>query len=537
LIALVSEAPARVDEIRPDLSKEVADLIDRCLKKDISDRVQHANEVAAVLRNLSNERLTSEPAVSQPTVSLNISSKEESIGVLPFRSLSRDTDDEFFAEGISEEIINALSRLPDVKVAARTSAFSFKGKNEDLRVIGEKLGVRRILEGSVRRSGDRVRITVQLVDATTGYHLWSERYDRESGDVFDIQDEIARKIASHLTATISSTLDAAIVHHGTKDVDAFRIYAQGRSLLEHRTADEMWRAVSCFERAIERDPGYAHAWTGLADALVLLEDYRFAAFESLTSRAKEASVRALELDPELAEAHASRALLHGLRREGEAALEELEKAIFYKPNYADAHNWLGWLLVILGKASRGVKYSKRAVELNPLSPEALSNLSLAYLAIGDYQQALKEAQRSKEIQPYFETAMFFEGLSHFFLKDFDRAKSILQKISVPWAGQGPMGVVGLAHVASGEITTAKKLLSELKESDAACAALIHLAMGEHEAGLALFETVDRWDYWPTLSILTLFPDVFEALQDDPQYKNLKRKVLAFWGMKPDPSAE
>src|SRR4051812_9043682 len=235
-------------------------------------------------------------------------SPEVSIAVLPFLSLSADPENEIFADGMCEEIISSLAQLKNLHVTARTSSFAFKGKHVDLRVIGEQLNVRTVLEGSVRKSGNRLRITAQLVSAADGYHLWSETYDREMKDVFAIQEEIANSIAQRLEVTIDSD-QRPLFRAGTDNLEAFKFYTQGRSLFFQR-GPHVIRSVECCKQAVSLDPTYALAWSGLADAYNMVGFYGLARPESCLPRAREAAQQAIALDSSVAEAHTSLAMSH-----------------------------------------------------------------------------------------------------------------------------------------------------------------------------------------------------------------------------------
>lgn len=530
LTAILSDTPRNVCDLRPDLPAELAGVIERCLRKDAAERLASVGELHAALRGMFDDIALRGVRNARPGSGAH-GTGGASIAVLPFNSLSAEPEDAFFADGTAEEIINALGRLPDVKVAARTSSFSFKGKDVDPRVIGENLGVKTILEGSVRRFGRRLRISAQLVDASTGYHLWSERYDRELVDVFDIQEEIARSIASRLTATLLAGSSDAFVRQGTSDLEAFRLYTQGRMLFDQRTGSGMHRAVPYFQNAIERDRNYALAWSGLADTLVMLEDYQVVAAGSVVESAREAVQRALALDPNLAEAHTSRGILETLLRNGPAAAEALQRAVALRPSYADAHNWLSWIQVVLGQHAAALASAERSVELNPLAPEPLSNLSLAQTASGQAERALRTARRAREIQPDFETSAFYEALALVHLGRFGDARPILQKIAVTWAPSSPEGVLGLVAVALGDAGGARTSMERLRGlDDFAGVGLIHAALGEIDDAFAAFEQVSRWDYWPTLAIHSFFADVVGPLRADPRFAAVDRAIDASWNV-------
>ena len=298
----------------------------------------------------------------------------------------------------------------------------------------------------------------------------------------------------------------------------------------------MRRSVDYFRQAIVRDSSYALAWAGLADALWLLEDYGYAEPGSLLPRAGDAARRALALDPDLAEAHASLGMLHFKSREGPDAIRELQLAVDLRASYAEAHNWLSWVLPLVGNPNDALERAKRAVELDPLSPEAVNNLSLSYLFNGEEERAVQEARRTQEISPDFGTGHFYVALALYHVGRLAEAKSILRDLSVPWAGSGPLATLALAHVATGDTTRARELLDHLREVDQPFnMGLVLAALGEEELAFEAFQEVDRWGYWPTLAARYLFPGVLGPLREDPRYDRLLREVDRSWGLNPDGS--
>ena len=496
-------------------------IIERCLEREAAKRFASARELHRALQSLDPDDEAPAPA-RRPT--------RASIAVLPFTSLSADPEDAFFADGTSEEIINALGRLPDVKVAARTSAFSFRGTSEDLRAIGAKLGVGTILEGSVRRAGRRLRISTQLVDVTTGYHLWSERYDRELVDVFEIQEDIARSIAARLTDTLTARRSGE-PRRGTQDLEAFRLNTQGRALAEQCTAAGLQAAVPCFQGALERDGRYALAWSGLADALLLLEDYQIVERGTVLPAARTAVDRALELDPNLAEAHASRGLMQGHLRESPAAMAAFRRAVELRPGYAAAHNWLAWAQLLSGDRAGALHSAERSVELNPLASEPLSNLALALTANGRPEEGRRAARRVCEIEPAFETGIFYEAVALYAMERFDDAAALLNGVSITWSPSAPTGLKGLTEFARGQPAAGRRCLRELHaQEDLAGAALLHAACGEIDEAFEAFDRVDRWTYWSTLAYHNFLEPVLAPLRTDPRFPSVDRAVRRSWGL-------
>lgn len=323
----------------------------------------------------------------------------DSIAVLPFLNLSADPENEFFADGITEEIINALAQIEQLHVVARSSAFSFKGKHLDLRVIGEQLNVRTILEGSVRRSGSHLRITAQLVKVADGYHLWSERYDREMKDVFDIQDDIARSIVDRLKVSLEGDRLGPLVKAATKNLEAYQLCLKGRALLNKR-GSAIPQALECLQRAVTLDAEYALAWVGLADAYTMIGYYGFALPEASMPKAKDAARRAIVLGPSLAEAHNAMACVCVLyERDLAQAEREFLLALELNPRYIQARCWYAFFYLGcgVGRWDEGVAHATLAVESDPLSSYANAVLGATYLAAGRRAEAVSASERAVEL--------------------------------------------------------------------------------------------------------------------------------------------
>jgi len=324
---------------------------------------------------------------------------EDSIAVLPFTSMSADPSDEFFADGMTEEIINALAQIEQLHVVARTSAFSFKGKYIDVRAIGRQLNVRTVLQGSVRRAGNELRITAQLVNVEDGYHLWADRFDREVKDIFEIQDEIARSIAERLKITLKAGDQERLVTAETSTLESYQLYVKGRELL-YRRGGVISRAAECFEREIALDPDYALAWAGLADSKTVLGYYGFARPEANTHQALEAARRAVTLGPSLAEARNALAMASLMGAWDRTTAErEFLHAIELNPSYPQARDWyaLFFLQFSEGRLEEGVEQAKLALKADPLSSYAHGVYGLTCGNAGRRLEAVQACQRSVEL--------------------------------------------------------------------------------------------------------------------------------------------
>ena len=328
-------------------------------------------------------------------------SVEDSIAVLPFVNLSADPENEFFSDGTTEEIISALAHIKNLHVVARTSVFAFKGKQVDLRTIGAQLKVRTILEGSIRRSGDRLRITAQLVNAADGYHLWSETYDREMKDVFAIQEDIAHSIAERLEITLDAGKQT-FHRSGTASLQAFKLYTQGRAFFFQRGV-RLLSAVECFKKAVNLDPEYALAWSALADAFNMVGFYGLARPDACMPYADDAAQRAVALDPALAEAHISRAMSYLLFDWDRSRAErEFLISLKLKPHHSMARTWYGlfYLNWVAGRFEEAVEHTRTAVQLDPLSAWSRAMHACAYLP-HDVGRCLETVDEILKIDPDF----------------------------------------------------------------------------------------------------------------------------------------
>src|SRR5688500_4782461 len=370
-----SEPVPSIREVFRDATAEMESALQKALAKDSTDRFPTTIEFA---RALVASHLTT-PDGSLLTQSGSGSAK--SIAVLPFISQSADPEGEYFADGVAEEIINALSKIKALKVSSRTSSFSFKGKNEDIREIGRKLQVGTILEGSVRKSGKRLRVTAQLVNAKDNSQLWAERYDRELEDVFEIQDEIAAAIVDALRVVLTEDEKRAIEKVPTANVEAYEFYLRGRQFFhQHRRRSHEF-ARQMFDQAIELDPGYALAHAGVADCCSFLFQY-YDASPKYLKRAESASKRALDLAPHLAEAHASRGLAVSLTGQFELAEKEFQKAMQLDPKSFEAAYFYGRACNAVGKLDEAAKWFERAVAVRPDDFAAYMLLANCYQALG-----------------------------------------------------------------------------------------------------------------------------------------------------------
>lgn len=358
-----------------------------------------------------------------------------SLAVLPFVNMSGDAANEYFSDGISEEILNVLARTPELHVAARTSSFSFKGKTLEVPEIARALNVRMVLEGSVRKQEDRIRITAQLIDAKTGFHLWSQTYDRKLQDIFAIQDEIAKAIGNELEVKLVRPADASKTSVGTTNLAAYDLYLRGIALWQMRRGDALWQAIDLFEKAAATDPEFAQAYAGQALVYAVVADYsgRISYAESLT-HGKDFAERALALDPTLPEPYAALGSIANSENRRATADALLRRAIALRPSFATAYQWRGTLLMGNGDLAGGLASLEKASSLDPRSLVVGDNHGWALLALGRYAEAKARCARVLEFAPTHLGNLITIAMADLLSGDFDAARPMLERVA---AAQNP----------------------------------------------------------------------------------------------------
>jgi serine/threonine protein kinase/tetratricopeptide (TPR) repeat protein len=407
--SIVNDTPEPLARYKSDVPEEFQKIVSKAMEKDLRTRYQYVDELGADLRKLKME------LQSGVTTTLETTGKvTPSIAVLPFANLSADKEQEYFCDGMAEDIINALTQLEGLRVLARTSAFAFKGKHEDIREIGRKLSVGTLLEGSVRKVGGRVRITAQLINVGDGYHIWSDRFDRDLSDVFAIQDEISLAIVERLKVKLLGDEKEKMLKRYTSNLEAYDLYLKGRFHWNRRTPESLKKAAAHFEEVIRKDPEYALAYAGLADCCSMLEQVRMIPAKEAFPKAKTLANKALEIDETLAEAHTSLAYVLWCFDWDWIGMErEFRRAIELNPNYATAQQWLAMALLCLGRTSEAVQGMKRALELDPLSLIINTAASWMYIYSGQEEKAVKQAEKILDMDPTF-------GFVHHILADVNR---------------------------------------------------------------------------------------------------------------------
>ena len=387
----------------------------------------------------------------------------KSIAVLPFDNLSRDPDNAYFCEGVQDEILTRLAKVSDLKVISRTSTQHFKSTPDNLPQIAKQLGVAHILEGSVQKASDQVRVNVQLINALTDAHLWAETYDRKLTDIFAVESEIAKTIAETLQARLTGSEKSSMAKTPTVNPEAYELYLKGRFFWNKRTGDDLRKSIEYLKQAIAKDPGYALAYAALADSYGLLRFYGGASPAESVVPAEAAAKKALELDDSLAEAHASLGLIATEELEVNRAVTELERAIQLNPNYATAHHWLGLALATLRQSDRSIGELKRALELDPLSMIINADLSIIYLYARRYDAAEAQARKTLEIDSRSFVAHYYLGAALQLTGRLKEAIPEFQKAVELNNDPYSIAMLAQAYARNGQTDEARKLLAHLNE--------------------------------------------------------------------------
>jgi TolB-like protein len=456
MYSILNEHP----ELHERVSTKAEILVKKCLKKNVKERFQNIDEVLNVLQSLKKEH---EFGVTEDRISLPKS--VPSIAVLPFADMSPQHDQEFFCDGIAEELINALTHIQEIHVVARTSAFSFKNMNTDIREIGRKLNVEHILEGSVRKSENRVRITAQLVKVTDGYHLWSEKYERDMEDIFAIQDEISIAIVDNLRIKLLREEKAAILKRHTDNLEAYNLYLKGIYFLRKYTVEGFENAIVYFERSLKMDPNYAVAYYGQAEVFYAITYWGNIAPNQAYPKARICTKKALEIDPSLAEAHAGLGLVNAFYDwDWDPAEKELKEAIRLNPNSAIIHMSYSWYLSLVERHDEAIMRAKRAQELDPLSGLIGAHVGLACIWASRYDKAIDELQMILAITPDFYLAHYYLGLAFRAKSMFDQAifefeKAVVLGPKAPW----PAMILAATYFEAGKKVEGMKLSERLEQ--------------------------------------------------------------------------
>lgn len=515
----VTERARPVRALRPDAPAGFERVLEKALAKDPAERYPTIAEFCDALT-----RARSEP--SRP-----FTMTARSIAVLPFVNSSPDPDNEYLSDGITDELINALAKVEGLRVASRTSAFALKGKAQDVRAIGALLEVSEILEGTVRRSGENLRITASLTSTDDGRLMWSERYDRKLHDVFAIQDEISRTIVTTLRATSFADLAAPATDRHTDNIQAYGLYLRGRYAWNKRTSEAVTEGIQFFEQAIALDPNYALAYTGLADSYSLHLDYRNVAVHEGHQKAKFYARKAIALDESLAEAHASLAwslFIYDWR--WDEAASEFRRAIELDPRYAPAHQWYAFQLASQGHFDEALIEAHTAQENDPGSVSVRRSLGYCYLYARKYAQGRYHLDRAIAMNPTAEESYRIQGLLLTFEKHYAAAERVLRDgltLAPEW-GTTTKATLAYSLAQAGDASMAKAFAAELLERRATeyvspvDLAVVHMAIGDKEKALDWVErAIDERRGWA--AYLRVHP-LADSLRGEPRFDALVKRM-------------
>jgi eukaryotic-like serine/threonine-protein kinase len=567
LAAQAIEQPERIQKKRSGLPPALADLVTRCLEKRPSDRPQSASELLTELELIPTSTGGTQPAwiasgrkrnllaiagaavillavlgafLYKRAVLAPASSEGNaltSVAVLPLFNVGGDTASEYFSDGMTDELANALGKLPGLHVVSRTSSYTFKGRrNADAAEVGRKLHVQAFIGGTVRRAGDRLRVTAQLTNVSNGLELWSDSYERPAGDVFQVQDDIARSIADALRLKLGaraagrSSIESA-ASRGTNNLAAYDAYLRGIYLWNRRDAANLIHAISQFERAVAIDPRFGRAYAAMASVYALLPEYTDAAPPDAQRRARDAAGRALAIDSTLAEPHTALGLVAMHDWDYPTAEKQYLKAIALEPEYATAHQWYGEYLLRTGRIDSGTVEVRRAIALDPLAPVLESVLSFALNIAGRYDEAIAAAKRGIELAPTAGIIHSILGSSYLGKGEYSqgvREMETAARLDANIASR--QGHLAYAYGFSGDTIRARAVLAKLtvraksEKISPIAFAYAYVGLGETDAALSALErAVDEHDIaFSNLSLLTQHP--WDPLRRQPRFTRILERL-------------
>jgi TolB-like protein/Tfp pilus assembly protein PilF len=513
--AILNQRPNLPSSINRGIPASIDDIVRKAIAREKSERYATAAKMRDDLRAAITAQAS--PAEVAP-----------SIAVLPFSDMSPQKDQDYFCEGIAEELLNALTKVEGLRVVSRTSSFQFKGRNEDIRGIAEKLNVACVLEGSVRKAGSRLRVTAQLIQASNGYHLWSDRFDRDMEDIFAIQDEIASTIVETLRTKIGVRSPVAasppkLVKRYTDNVEAYNLYLQGRHFWNTRLASQVKQGIECFKRAVKIDDSYALAYTGLVESLWSLAAYVFVHPREAYSQVKVYAAKAIELDESLSEAHYAQGMVkHFFEWDWDGARAAYSRAIELNPKSAMAHSWYAYLCAILNE-DQTIALSARAMELEPFSPYIAATAGYAAHMVRRFELARQRLDRALELDPDHVLASWMRALVGLFLSEGAESVARLEKV-VNTAGRVPLylGFLGSAYGRMGQMTEAQQIADELEAmckvryTQPMSLAWVYSGLCDREATLTYLEQ----GYTERDPLLIFVDSQIDFVRDDPRFQQI-----------------
>lgn len=569
IYSILNEEPEPLNELNPDIPAALADVVQKAMAKEKEDRFQSAADLLQELKEIRDRLKTGKDKAAYKksrkhtgfltplktgivllaTAALILvgylyfspdqaaATGEVRIAVLPFETLG-DKQNTTFTKGIHGGLLTRLSNISGLKVTSRTSTLQYAENVKPIPQIAEELNVDWIVRGEVQENSDRVQVDARLVFAPEDRQVWANNYQRvlTANNLFEIQGDLALEITGELETRLSVDERNRVERKPTENLNALRLFIEGIGLLEQRTPEAVLASVDYFMKAIEEDPGYAPAWAVLGEALIYIDFYKYDTMDNYSITPREATDKALSLNPDLAEAHASQGLLFYTQKRGTRAIAELERAIELQPSLETAQNWLGFLYLLVGQPEEAHEHARRAIELNPLAPASHLYPSLSYLALGDAEEALREVRRAKEIQPEWGEIYAFEGVMLYHNQRYEEALEILA-IADSLIGREAQSVwlpdvaslIALTKMAIGEKSEGYPYTGEgATEINPFWPGIQEAAMNNREAALARFDEIEQFSMWPNLSLRYFFSDVLGPLRSDARYEELLERMNRQW---------
>ena len=557
--AILTRPPASVRSINPNLPPRLEAIIEKALHKDRGQRYQHAAEILADLQQLKRDTesggldgaadtasvrtVSTNPlssasnpgsrAATQPSGSFRaprVAKVISSLAVLPFENVSRDPENDYLSDGITGSLINNLATVPKLRVMARSTVFRYKGREMDPQAIGRELHVRAVLTGRMMQSGGSLRIGTELVDVATGSQIWGAQFDRKPGDIFTIQDEISSEISGKLRLQLTRAEKKRLVRRHTEDAEAYRLYLQGRHHWNRWTEEGFYKAIGYFQQAIQKDPSYALAYAGVADSYVLLGWNSYLSPKDAFPKGKAAARTALELAPDLGEAHTDLAAVLWLHDwQWPEAQKEFQRSLELNPCYPTANHYYAECVMTMGRHAEALTRMKKSLELDPLSLIINAAIGWAYYHARQYDQAVEQLLRTVELDPNYPVTYWILGLLYRKTARSDLAISAGEK-GVNLSGGSPLMRAALAqsYAEAGSAKDARQILDDLTELAQHkyvaphFFAGIHIGLGENERALAYLEkSYAEHCHW--LIYLHIDPSM-DSLRGNPRFQDLLRRV-------------
>ncbi|MGB2889186.1 MAG: tetratricopeptide repeat protein, partial [Candidatus Acidiferrales bacterium] len=563
--AILSQAPISPLRLNSEVPPKLEEIVNKALEKDRKLRYQNAADLRTDLARLKRDTDSGRSAAGAPATEASpqpwwrsraalgtaavvlmtvlaaagwfyrFAGRGEtidSVAVLPFVNASADPNSEYLSDGITESLINSLSQLPHLKVMSRDSAFMYKGRQTDARTVGRELGVRAVLKGRIMQRGDGLSISTELVDARDNSHIWGQQYDRKLADMIALREEIAKEMTTALRMRLTGADEKRMAKTYTANPEAYQDYLKGRYWWNKRSEEGFNKGIEYFQQAIEKDPTYALAYSGLADCYSLASDYGFVATKEAFPRAKEAALKALQLDQTLAEAHASLAYVKTeYDWDWSGGEREFQRAIELNPSYAIAHQWHAVALLAMGRSEEAITENKRALELDPLSLIINRTLGSVFYLARQYDQAIEQERKTLELDPnvvlaheylglaYVQKSMYKEGIA-------ECEKELVGSPGSPYALSG----LGYAYAGAGRRAEAQKVLDKLNELSkqkyvpAVSRVGIYVGLGEKDKAFEWLErSYEERSIGSALRNAKVDP-VYDPLRSDPRFQDLLRRM-------------